>query len=162
MKYFAHFFMPFHNFLYFHLLNPLQSTPSNMDRQILCHLFRQIICFVLLVYRYIFLNNLQYWHFLYSFSFNLKKKSYWKSKYFQSTVEYLTEYLTINIWRGRKTLLKRYLFEVGGGIKDVRHTETIFKEYEKERKGVKFVKMNRRKNRKTTQRVWLGNPIQKW
>jgi hypothetical protein len=47
----------------------------------------------------------------------------------------------------------RCLLDVGGGIKDVRHTETFFKECEKERKGVKFVKMNRRKNRKTTQRV---------
>ena len=49
----------------------------------------------------IFLNNLQYWHFLYCFGFNLKKKS---CKYLQSTVEYLTEYLQIHIWRSRKTL----------------------------------------------------------
>ena len=28
-------------------LKPSLSTSSNMDRQILCHLFRQIICFVL-------------------------------------------------------------------------------------------------------------------
>ena len=39
----------------------------------------------------------------------------------------------------------------GGGTRDVRGT--IFKEFENEKKGVKLVKMNRRKNRKTTQRV---------
>ena len=37
------------------------------------------------------LNNLQYWHFLCCFGFNLKKKSCRKSKYLQSTFEYLTE-----------------------------------------------------------------------
>ena len=36
-----------------------------MDRQILRHLFHQIICFVL-SFQIFFLNNLQYWHFLYS------------------------------------------------------------------------------------------------
>ena len=41
---------------------------SNMDGQILRHLFRQIICFV----SKCFFLNLQYWHFLYCFGFNLK------------------------------------------------------------------------------------------
>ena len=52
--------------------------------------------FVLLVSR-CFLNNLQYWHFLYCFGLNLKKTSCRKSKYLQSTVEYLTEYSMIHI-----------------------------------------------------------------
>ena len=65
-----------------------------------------------------FLSNQLNWHSLYCFGFNLKKKSCRKSKYLQSTVEYLTEYLTIHIWRSRKTLLfthknQFYLF-IGG------------------------------------------------
>ena len=40
-----------------------------------------------------FLNNQLYCHFLYCFGFNLKKKSWRKSNYLQSTVEFLTEYV---------------------------------------------------------------------
>ena len=38
-------------FVLFYNYKPSLSTPSNMDRQILCHLFGQIICFVLRVSR---------------------------------------------------------------------------------------------------------------
>jgi hypothetical protein len=56
-----------------------------MDRQIIRQLF-------VLFYEFpdIFLNNRQYWNFLYSFGFNLKKKSCRKSKYFHQQ---------LNIWR---------------------------------------------------------------
>ena len=41
------------------------STTSNMDRQILCHLFRQNNLFLFYELPDVFLNNLQNWHSLY-------------------------------------------------------------------------------------------------
>ena len=54
----------------------------------------------------VFLNNQLYWHFLYCFGFNLQKIFCRKSKYSKSTVEYFRWYLTIHVWRSRKTLLQ--------------------------------------------------------
>ena len=70
---------------------PSLSSPSNIDRQILRHLFRQIICFVLWVSGWFFLNNLHYWYFLYCFGFILKKK------YLVEKVNIYNQQL--NIWR---------------------------------------------------------------
>ena len=81
------------------------SSPSVNFLTVSCQIIQQLICFVLWVSRCFLLTLILYWHFLYCFGFNLKKKSCRKSKYLQSTVEYLTEYLTIHIWQSRKTLL---------------------------------------------------------
>ena len=84
-------------FFLFMFHKPSLSTPLNMDRQILrqlfCQLFCQIICFILWASKY-FLNNLQYWHFLYCFGFNLKK-------IFCRIVNIYNQQLNIwrNIWR---------------------------------------------------------------
>ena len=61
--------------------------------------------------------------FLYYFGFNPKKKSCRKSKYLQSIIQYLTEYLTIHIWRSRKTLSKRQ------PINDLQSTKQVLRVY---------------------------------
>jgi len=52
-----------------------------------------------------FLNNQLYGHFLYCFGFNLEKKSCRKTKYLQSTVEYLQNNWCLHNWRCRKPQL---------------------------------------------------------
>ena len=80
-----------------------------MDCQILCHLFHQIICFVLRVSRYFVKQSAILAFFLYCFDFNVKKKSCRKSRFLQSTVEYLTEWWTIHFWRSRKIQKNKFL-----------------------------------------------------
>ena len=49
---------------------------------------------------------LQYWHFYTLLVLIYIKKKYCrKSRYIQSTVEYLTEHMTIHTWQSRNTLL---------------------------------------------------------
>ena len=59
-------------------------------RQILRQLFRQKICFDMR-FQMCFFKQPAILAFVCCFGFNLKKKSRRKSKYLQSTVEYLTE-----------------------------------------------------------------------
>ena len=64
----------------FHYVNYVKVNYSVKNSTVDC----KYLLYFLLVYQV-------YWHFLYCFGFNLKKKSCRKSKYLQSTVEFLTE-----------------------------------------------------------------------
>ena len=66
------------------------STLSNIDCQILCQLFRQMIYFVLWVSKWGFLKQSAILAFHLLFWFSSREISCRKNKYLQSTLEYLT------------------------------------------------------------------------
>ena len=53
---------------------PSLSSPSINFLTVSLQIIQQLICFILWVSRCFFLNNQLYWHILYCFGFNLKKK----------------------------------------------------------------------------------------